>query len=199
MPSSRSSIFVTVLLAAGSFAAHADIVNFDAQAAGHPSVFTGVPDSPLTIGIATFTGGQLLIHEQGGPADQTGIYATTNNAYPGVYKNPITISFSQAVSGFSLVVTDNFPDTYTVTDNLGDLVASTLAPDSFHTFTLPGSGITSVSIKASGGPFDVDFAIDDVTFTPIGTTVTPEPSSLLLLGTGLLMGTYKAARRRFNL
>jgi hypothetical protein len=34
--------------------ANATVIDFEAQAAGRGGSFTGIPDSPLTIGIATF-------------------------------------------------------------------------------------------------------------------------------------------------
>ena len=64
-----------LLLAAGQ--ARADLIDFETQAAGRGGSFTGKVDSPLVIGIATFTGGELLKNEIGG-VDKTGVYATTS-------------------------------------------------------------------------------------------------------------------------
>ena len=45
-------------LASGTFAT-ADLIDFETQAANAGGFLTGIPDSPLTIGIATFSGGEL--------------------------------------------------------------------------------------------------------------------------------------------
>ena len=36
----------------------ADVIDFETQAANTGGFLTGIPDSPLTIGIATFAGGE---------------------------------------------------------------------------------------------------------------------------------------------
>ena len=170
------------------------IIDFEAQGAGAPSVFTGTVNSPLVIGIATFTGGQLLNHESGPSPDQTAVYATANLA--GGYTNPIPIHFSQPVSGFSILVTNLIADNYTVSDNLGGSETLFIAGSSQAVFTLPDVGITSVTVQsaATGGQFD--FAIDNVTFTPAAPPV-PEPSSLALLSLGGLgLAGWRRWRKR---
>jgi hypothetical protein len=169
-----------LLLAAGQ--ARADLIDFETQAAGRGGSFTGKVDSPLVIGIATFTGGELLKNEIGG-VDKTGVYATTS-VFGGVYSNPLKITFSQAVSGFSIVVTNNSADSFTVADNLGGSKTQFLSSISFTTFSLSDTGITSVTISsANANELGFVFAIDNVSFTP-NTVATPEPASLTLLGIG---------------
>jgi hypothetical protein len=168
----------------------ATVIDFEAQGAGAPPSFTGVVDSPLTIGIATFTGGQLLNHESGPSPDQTAVYATTNEV-GGAYTNPLPISFSQSVGSFSVLVTNLIADTYTVRDNLGDSVSQALALNSQFDFILPAAaGITSVTVAsaATGGAWD--FAIDNVTFTPVTVPAPPIGRGLpvLLAVGGMLFG-----------
>jgi hypothetical protein len=51
-------------------------INFEAQVANTGGNLTGIPNSPLTIGLATFTSSELRDAEVGLPADQTSVYAT---------------------------------------------------------------------------------------------------------------------------
>ena len=178
-----------LFIAAGS--ARADTINFDAQAVGAPNGFNGSVNSPLVIGDATFTGGQLLINETSS-VDETGVYATTD-IVAGAYTDPITITFSQAVSAFSIEVTNNEPDTFTVADNLGGSETLALPLLAQQTFDLSGTGITSVTVSAADTSF-FDYAIDNVSFTPVAT---PEPGtlSLTLIGVGL-SGLMMVIRKR---
>jgi hypothetical protein len=177
-------LFLT--LVAGVAASPATVINFDAQAAGRGGNLTGIPDSPLTIGIATFTGGELLNAEVGLNADQSGMYAS-EGLFGSGETNPLVIAFASPIDDFSVLVA-NGDDTrsYTVSDNLGDSVTKSLSSAGAlgsATFSLSGSGITTLSvISANTGAWD--FAIDNVSFT--AATAVPEPEALLLVGAGLI-------------
>lgn len=190
-----SSVLLTLSLLVCLQVGRADEINFDAQAAAMnaPSLSDGVLNSPLTIGIATFTGGELFLNESYS-SDETGVYATAsefNYAHMGWnYADALTITFSQPVSGFSVLVTNSEPIEYTATDNFGESVSA--GPG--HTFALGDYGITSVTIYQtltpnSGG----DFAIDNVMFTPV---TVPEPSLLLLPGLAFVAFAYRRRQRR---
>ena len=180
----RFGLFLFIALLAGVAPAMATVIDFDAQAAGRGGNLTGIPDSPLTIGIATFTGGELVNAEVGLNADQTGVCAT-EGLFGSGETNPLVITFALPVDAFSLFVA-NGDDTrsYTVSDNLGDSITKSLPSAGAlgaATFSLLGNGITTVNItSANTGAWD--FAIDNVSFsTP---TSVPEPEALLLVGAG---------------
>src|SRR3954453_3548372 len=91
-----------LLALAGAIPAGATTIDFTTQAANRGGNFTGIPDSPLTIGIATFTGGELrsgLINLTG---DQTGVYAS--EGLFGSDTNPLVITFAMPVSNFSILI-----------------------------------------------------------------------------------------------
>jgi hypothetical protein len=174
--------------------ATATAIDFEAQAANTGGNLTGIPDSPLTVGIATFTGGELRDGEIGLNADQTGVYAS-EGLFGSGETDPLVITFASPVSDFSVFVANGDDmQSYTVSDNLGDSATMLLASAGglgAATFSLPGNGVTSVDITSANANA-WDFAIDNVTFTAASST--PEPGSLLLLGTGLVL--LAAVRRK---
>lgn len=178
-------VFVACVAFAG-----ATTIDFEAQGSSAPSSFSS-PNSPLTIGIATFMGGQLLKNETAvAPAgDVTAVYATAGPGVSARFTDPLTINFSQPVSNVGLLLTNEVPDTYTVADNLGGSESGTTS----QMFSLSDTGVTQVTI-ASATAFAWDFAIDNVTFTPAVTTV-PEPAMWLPMGLGLLTLLIGSGRR----
>ncbi|HTF62848.1 MAG TPA: PEP-CTERM sorting domain-containing protein [Edaphobacter sp.] len=165
----------------------ATAINFETQAANTGGNLTGIPDSPLTVGIATFTGGELRNGEIGLNSDQTGVYAS-QGLFGSGETNPLVITFASPVRAFSVFVA-NGDDVrrYTVSDNLGDSITMSLASAGSlgaATFSLPGDGITMVNISSSNADA-WDFAIDNLTFT--AATAAPEPRTPLLLGSALVV------------
>jgi hypothetical protein len=163
------------------------VVDFEAQAASRGGNLTGVPDSPLAIGLATLTGGELLSAEVGLNVDQTGVYAT-EGLFGSGETNPLVITFASAVAAFSVIVA-NGDDTrsYTVSDNLGDSITKSLPSAGAlgaATFSLRGNGITTVEITSTNTDA-WDFAIDDVSFS--APTSVPEPDAFLLVGAGSIV------------
>jgi len=169
-----------------SASAEATTIDFEAQAVNRGGNLTGVPDSPLGIGVATFGGGELLRGEAGLNADITAIYAS-QGLFGSGETNPLTISFSVPIENFSVqVLNGDDMRNYTLSDDLGDTITKSLASAGglgSALLSLPGSGITRVSI-ASANADAWDFAIDNVTFT--SAIATPEPGSMLLLSAGCL-------------
>ena len=181
--SASFGLLLTLALAPAS----ATVIDFEAQAANRGGNLTGIPDSPLTIGIATFTGGELRFGLINLPADETGVYAS-EGLFGSGETNPLVITFLTPVSDFSVLVAngDAQNQTYTVSDELGDSASVTLAlsgslNNAAKTVALSGSDITTVSITSANVSF-WNFAIDNVTFSAV-----PEPmsASLVLVGLGV--------------
>ncbi len=183
----------------GIHVAKAGFIDFESQAAGRGGNFTGAVDSPLVIGIATFKGGELLNNESSS-IDLTGVYATiAPNLVSGAYTNPLTINFSTPVSGFSILVTNNFADSFTVADNLGGSSTLILPNNALQTFTLLDLGITSVTISAANHT-TFDFAIDNVAFTSTDVAPVPEPATVIFGATAAVFGlAYAMLRKRKSL
>jgi len=151
--------------------ARATTIDFESQGASAPPGFNSSLNSPLVIGLATFTGGKLLKNEvasTGTSADLTAVYATTG--FLAGYTDPLVITFSQPVSNVSLIVTNETPDTYTLADNRGGSSAMLVGYNVDESFSLSDANVTQVSISTAA-TVGWDFAIDNVSFT----TVSPEP------------------------
>jgi hypothetical protein len=144
-------------------------INFE-QFGPRDAVF-GAVEPPLTVGIATFTGGQLL----GGfttalPINPTVVYGTAS--FCDGCARTITIDFSQPVSNFSVFLMNgnNITVTYTVNDDQEGSQTVTFAPNfqsGAGAVVLPSAGITQVVIAPVGTPELWDFLIDYVGFTPM--------------------------------
>ena len=178
-------VFLLLGVVVAAAPATATVITFEAQAAGRGGNLTGIPDSPLTIGVVTFTGGELLNAEIGLNVDQTGVYAS-QGLFGSGETNPLTITFASPVNDFSVFIA-NGDDVrrYTVSDNLGDSITMSLPSAGglgAATFSLPGIGLTTVNI-ASGNADAWDFAIDNVTYTEASSI--PEPESIPLMCAGL--------------
>jgi len=181
-----SSIFLAFTTAVPAGAA---TIDFEAQSVNSGGSLTGIPDSPLAIGAAMFSGGELRNGEVGLNADRTGVYAS-QGLFGSGETNPLVISFASPVQAVSILVL-NGDDTrsYTVSDNWGDSVTKSLSSAGSlgaATFSLPGTGITQLTITSANADA-WDFAIDDLTFSDAAVTPTPEPQSILLLGGALLV------------
>jgi hypothetical protein len=185
MKSLIASASFGLLLTLASAPASGSVIDFEAQAANRGGNLTGIPDSPLTIGIATFTGGELRSGLINLPADETGVYAS-EGLFGSGETNPLVITFATPVSDFSVLVAngDAQNQTYTVSDDRGDSASVTLAlsgslNNAAKTVALSGSDITTVSIASANVSF-WNFAIDNVTFSAV-----PEPMSVSLVLVGL--------------
>ena len=170
MRATRIAFLVAIVAALGSAAvatagaATPTTITFDSLTG--PSTFCA-PAAPVTIDDVTVSGGAIMTAVTNLPADQTTVYGTA--ACPG-YSSTITLTFATPVSDVSVDVINGEGATvsYTVADNAGGTVTQTLLPNfssGSATFTLTGSGITSVTISRTTAAGSWDFFIDNVSFT----------------------------------
>jgi len=127
------------------------------------------------------------------PHSGTGVIGTT-----GTDPEPLTIYFASPVSNVSLWYSSPGNFTLSAYDAVGNLIHSVTQPadtGSMAEISLNDSGIAYVTFSNDfgGAGFDV---LDDLSFTPAASPV-PEPSSIALLGTGILAaaGTMRGRLR----
>jgi len=202
----RAAIAVAVIMTAAP--AHATTIDFEDRTG--PSLFADVnPFSPQQLlysvgGVdVTIDGGVLLDEALDVPANQSTIYGTAcfGGCSNSELLNPLTVSFSAPIQNFFLDVYNGWitPVTYRVSDNNGNSADFILPPSLQGGHQVIGFAATGsvVSIEAlnAGGPFD--FFIDNIHFDePLPPNLVPEPTSMLLLGTGLAAARLARRRRR---
>ncbi|MGH9612782.1 MAG: PEP-CTERM sorting domain-containing protein [Bryobacteraceae bacterium] len=177
-------------------------MTFEDQPAGPSNFSAAGPTQTLTYTFgtltATFTGGVILTNESNQTTDNSNVYATgavSVVAGDPSLTNPLLVTFNQPVHNFEIQILNALSGNYQLSDNAGNSLNFNLATTggSIQTEGFAATG-TQVQINYLDGPWD--FAIDNVTFDQPLTGSTPEPASLVSLGTGLLFLGLGAIRRR---
>jgi hypothetical protein len=195
-------IFATLF---STFSASAAVINFEDQPHGGTAFgFTPAQTLTYTFGsqTATFSGGLILTNEQLQTTDFSNVYATISVG-SNTLTNPLTITFSQPVSNFSVDISNAAAGDFEVFDNASHTDFFTLATTggSSHTTTFATAGtVISIQELTHVGPFfpaRFDFAIDNVMFDgPVVTGGVPEPSTWAMMILGFCGVGFMAYRRK---
>jgi len=182
--------------------ANAYVIDFEAIPAplGGAYTYPGPLVVSTPIGNVTFTGGEVLNSASNAPADESTVYYTS--IFAANTTNPITITFPVNITDLylNLYNGETYPDTFTVSDNLGNTTTQTLVSNT-------SSGNTLISFPAAGDFVTIsttdpsfDFFIDDVAFDQgLGpNATTPLPATLPLFAGGLGFVGYLTRRRKQN-
>lgn len=215
------SAFALLLAAAPAAHAQTVFINFDTDANGNPLT---APSSfgnaaPLTTaysslgvtfsGPAPEQGGAILNDASFNPKARSGsnFLAFNRNSDAGYAQDPETLSFSSNVSSVSIYaagaggapgVSNAFTiQAFDVSNNAIASSSSTNVAGSYTLLNVVGTGIRSVRLTSTAG--SDAFVYDDLTFVQSNAAgAAPEPSTLPLLGMGIIsgIGTLGMARRR---
>jgi hypothetical protein len=111
-----------------------------------PPTTSSAHASNVTSGIVTFSGG-ALVNNSSLSLDKTGAYPTEWVPQGLGYKNAITISFTEGVSDVSFNLVNHGLETFTITDNLGQLISDVFLSTQDPTITLKAVGLPELPSK----------------------------------------------------
>jgi hypothetical protein len=178
---------VGVLLIAGSVNAHADSMSGTLDIAGHPGSISPVPFSSSTSSI-TFASGKEFAD---GTVPDTGGYFNVPDLSNVAFVS--TFNFNQTPAGFASALMFTFtqngsPDSFYATKAVYDALGNI-----YFYGTLSQDG-TAASFEITPNGSENGNFTGTLTVPPVSPT--PEPSSLILLGTGLFGAVGVMYRKR---
>jgi hypothetical protein len=193
-----------------TFAANASgltTINFDGIA--DPNGFAGVPPTGITVGGVTFGPGvkgpnnSLFVIGSNFYSYGFPVYSAQSDGVPADGENDVffTLPTAETAVGFNFIV-DPGTVTVTLSDGTQYEIDVTTMPPTTTFFGITGTtAITSIDISQPSPTtlLDLSANVKDVSFgTANPLSPVPEPSSLMLLGTGLagFAGAFKSKRIR---
>lgn len=153
----------------------------------------------------TLTGGNGEVRQQGNGWD--GNFSSGDNLLWTQGFGPLSLDFGAGLSVVGAQIQSDFFGDFTaeLCDNLGDCYSENGTSDPsgdgsaiyIGLIDSTGANISSVTLSLTSCPQACsDFAIDELSLETGGPTPTPEPNSLFLLGTGLLVSLAVLGRRK---
>jgi PEP-CTERM motif len=197
-----SQLAVLATLAASTLAAHAApvTINFNTLGGGEGSTFTTYSESGFTVSAQS---GSWFVASGGGSfgdpspdigAQPSGTLAVTDGG--GLFNfDSLDLGIFSADGGAADYTITGFSGGTAVYTQMGSLSGSTAGTFVTLDGTDQSTSITSFTIALSGNPLGVN--VDNIDLNTVPASVTPEPSTLALFGTGIL-GLAGAARRKFS-
>lgn len=185
----NKSLFLIVASAAVMAAtpAMAVTVDFETDGLGNPTVYnTAVGNSYSNFG-ATFTNAFFRQCGGGCPTPSSGTFISGVS-----FSSPLSVTFAQAITGFSFENVSNSGGTASAYDSANNLIASINFSNFPGLFSFSQSGIKSV-VFSTGFQYGVD------NFTFAATSAMPEAGTwaLMILGIGAV-GSALRGRRKAN-
>ncbi|MGI4826761.1 MAG: PEP-CTERM sorting domain-containing protein [Janthinobacterium lividum] len=192
---------IAAVLFSFSAAAHASVLDFSGMPGDNTQTFSSYTEDGFVI---TNTSGQYLIGTYFGDPVPNLFSGSADNFFAAEATGTASVTVTRVGGGsFTFegadLADDAMPGTYAYSGVMDGTSMFTQTGDIESTLfqeyksNTPATAVTSLTITESGG----DFNLDNIVVDAPATAVTPEPSSLFLMGTGIL-GVALTMRRRMT-